>query len=157
MRSVLVSGPAEQAEGVASALRELGFQTFGLDLPPQLGTGAAGARPVRPVDCYVQLEGDGTGWGSPTRTVMRRVQAVTLVSSLLAHDATVLLVDEDCDGRRREALRLLVQAALDDGVSERRVVVLDEEALPEWIAIEQSFAGIVEALRGNGVARRQPR
>ena len=150
MRSVLVSGPADQAEALASALREVGFDTFGLDLPPQFGTGAAGPRPVRSVDCYVQLAGDGTGWGSPTRTVMRRVQAVTLVSPLLAHDATVLLVDDDCDGRRREALRLLVEAALDDGIGERRVVVLDESSLPEWIALERSFAEIVESLRSSG-------
>ena len=150
MRSVLVSGPADQAEALASALREVGFDTFGLDLPPQLGTGAAGPRPVRSVDCYVQLAGDGTGWGSPTRTVMRRVQAVTLVSPLLAHDATVLLVDDDCDGRRREALRLLVEAALDDGISERRVVVLDETSLPEWMAVEQAFDEIVESFRSSG-------
>ena len=150
MRSVLVSGPPGQAEALASALRDVGFDTFGLDLPPQLGTGAAGPRPVRSVDCYVQLAGDGTGWGSPTRTVMRRVQAVTLVSPLLAHDATVLLVDDDCDGRRREALRLLVEAALDDGIGERRVVVVDESALPEWMAVEQAFAEIVESLRSSG-------
>jgi hypothetical protein len=150
MRSVLVSGPAEEAEALASALRQLGFDTFGLDLPPQLGTGAAGPRPVRSVDCYVQLAGDGTGWGSPTRTVMRRVQAVTLVSPLLAQDATVLLVDDDCDGRRRDALRLLVEAALDDGISERRVVVLDDSSLPEWIAVERCFAEIVESLRSSG-------
>lgn len=150
MRSVLVSGPPDQAEALASALREVGFDTFGLDLPPQLGTGAAGPRPVRSVDCYVQLAGDGTGWGSPTRTVMRRVQAVTLVAPLLAHDATVLLVDDDCDGRRREALRLLVEAALDDGIGERRVVVLDESALPEWMAVEQAFAEIVESFRSSG-------
>ena len=150
MRSVLVSGPPDQAEALASALREVGFDTFGLDLPPQLGTGAAGPRPVRSVDCYVQLAGDGTGWGSPTRTVMRRVQAVTLVSPLLAHDATVLLVDDDCDGRRREALRLLVEAALDDGIGERRVVVLDESSLPDWITLERSFAEIVESFRSSG-------
>ncbi|MGH2689542.1 MAG: hypothetical protein ACRDKW_12135 [Actinomycetota bacterium] len=150
MRSVLVSGPADQADELATALREVGFHTFGLDLPPSLGTGAAGPRPVRSVDCYVQLAGDGTGWGSPTRTVMRRVQAVTLVTPLLAHDATVLLVDDDCDGRRREALRLLVEAAIDDGISERRVVVLDEDSLPEWLAVEHSFAGIVEGFRSNG-------
>jgi hypothetical protein len=150
MRSVLVSGPADQAEALASELRDVGFDTFGLDLPPQLGTGAAGPRPVRSVDCYVQLAGVGTGWGSPTRTVMRRVQAVTLVSPLLAHDATVLLVDDDCDGRRRDALRLLVEAALDDGISERRVVVLDDSSLPEWIAVERSFAEIVESLRSSG-------
>jgi hypothetical protein len=150
MRSVLVSGPPDQAEALASALRDVGFDTFGLDLPPQLGTGAAGPRPVRSVDCYVQLAGDGTGWGSPTRTVMRRVQAVTLVSPLLAHDATVLLVDDDCDGRRREALRLLVEAALDDGIGERRVVVVDESALPEWMAVEQAFAEIVESFRSSG-------
>jgi len=150
MRSVLVSGPADQAEALASALREVGFDTYGLDLPPQLGAGAAGPRPDRSVDWYVQLAGDGTGWGSPTRTVMRRVQAVTLVSPLLAHDATVLLVDDDCDGRRREALRLLVEAAIDDGIGERRVVVLDETALPEWIDVERSFAEIVESFRSLG-------
>ncbi len=150
MRSVLVSGPADQAEALASALREVGFDTYGLDLPPQLGAGAAGPRPDRSVDWYVQLAGDGTGWGSPTRTVMRRVQAVTLVSPLLAHDATVLLVDDDCDGRRREALRLLVEAALDDGISERRVVVLDETSMPEWMAVEQAFDEIVESFRSSG-------
>jgi len=149
MRSVLVSGPADQAEALATALRDGGFDTFGLDLPPQLGTGAAGPRPVRSVDCYLQLPGDGTGWGSPTRTVMRRVQAVTLVSPLLAHDATVVLIDDDCDGRRREALRLLVEAALDDGIGDRRVVVIDESALPEWIDLERSFAQIVESLRSS--------
>jgi len=150
MRSVLVSGPADQAEALATALRDVGFDTFGLDLPPQLGTGAAGPRPVRSVDCYVQLASDGTGWGSPTRTVMRRVQAVSLVSPLLAHDATVLLVDDDCDSRRRDALRLLVEAALDDGISERRVVVLDESSLPEWMAVEQAFDEIVESFRSSG-------
>ena len=45
MRSVLVSGPADQAEELATALREVGFNTFGLDLPPSLGTGATGPRP----------------------------------------------------------------------------------------------------------------
>ena len=149
MRSVLVSGPPDQAEALATALRDVGFDTFGLDLPPQLGTGASGPRPVRSVDWYLQLAGDGTGWGSLTRTVMRRVQAVTLVAPLLAHDATVVLVDDDCDDRRRDALRLLVEAALDDGVSDRRVVVLDESSLPEWIAVEHAFEEIVETLRSS--------
>ncbi|MGH9010439.1 MAG: hypothetical protein ACRDYF_11435, partial [Acidimicrobiia bacterium] len=116
MRSVLVSGPADQAEELATALRDVGFDTFGLDLPPQLGTGATGPRPARSVDCYLQLAGDEAGWGSPTRTLLRRIEAVTLVSPLLAHDATVILVDDDCDPRRRDALRLLAEAALDDGV-----------------------------------------
>lgn len=146
MRSVLVSGPADQADELAAALREVGFNTFGLDLPPSLGTGAAGPRPVRSVDCYLQLAGEDAGIGSPTRTLLRRIEAVTLVSSLLAHDATVVLVDDDCDTRRRDALRLLAEAALDDGVSERRVVVLDETSLPEWIAVEQAFASIIASL-----------
>ena len=138
MRSVLVSGPADQADELATALREVGFDTFGLDLPPSLGTGAAGPR--------LQLAGEEAGIGSPTRTLLRRIEAVTLVSSLLAHDATVVLVDDDCDARRRDALRLLAEAALDDGVSERRVVVLDETSLPEWIAVEQAFASIIASL-----------
>lgn len=146
MRSVLVSGPTDQAETLATALSEVGFNTFGLDLPPSLGTGASGPRPVRSVDCYLQLAGEEAGIGSPTRTLMRRIEAVTLVSPLLAHDATVVLVDDDCDIRRRDALRLLAEAALDDGVSERRVVVLDEAALPEWIAVEQAFASIIASL-----------
>jgi hypothetical protein len=151
MLSVLVSGPAEQAESLSHALRELGFDTFGLDLPPRLGTGAAGPRPARSVDCYVQLAGDEAEWGSsPTRTVLRRVEAVTLVSSLLAHDATVVLVDDDCDARRRDALKLLAEAALDDGIGERRVVVLDENELPEWIAVEHAFAEIIGSLRSSG-------
>jgi len=151
MRSVLVSGPAEQAEALARALRELGFDTFGLDLPPQLGTGAAGPRPVRSVDCYVQLAGDETGFGSsPTRTVLRRVEAVTLVSSRLAHDATVVLVDDDCDTRRRDALKLLAEAALDDGIGDRRVVMVDESELPEWMAVEHAFAELIESLRSSG-------
>jgi hypothetical protein len=146
MRSVLVSGPAHQAEELATALREVGFNTFGLDLPSSLGTGAAGPRPVRSVDCYLQLAGEEAGIGSPTRTLLRRIEAVTLVSPLLAHDATVVLVDDDCDARRRDALRLLAEAALDDGVGERRVVVLDETSLPEWIAVEQAFASIIASL-----------
>jgi hypothetical protein len=146
MRSVLVSGPADQAEELATALREVGFDTFGLDLPPSLGTGVAGPRPVRSVDCYLQLAGEEAGIGSPTRTLLRRIEAVTLVSSLLAHDATVVLVDDDCDARRREALRLLAEAALDDGVGARRVVVIDDGSLPEWIAVEQSFAAIIASL-----------
>lgn len=146
MRSILVSGSADQAEQLATALREVGFNTFGLDLPPSLGTGASGPRPVRSVDCYLQLTSDETGIGSPTRTLLRRIEAVTLVSPLLAHDATVVLVDDDCDARRRDALRLLAEAALDDGVSERRVVVLDETSLPEWIAVEQAFASIISSL-----------
>jgi hypothetical protein len=72
-----------------------------------------------------------------------------MASPLLAHDATVVLVDNDCDSRRRDALRLLAEAALDDGVSERRVVVLDETSLPEWIAVEQAFDEIVESLRSS--------
>ena len=40
MRSVLVSGPADEAAALACALRRQGFATFGLDLPPRLGTGA---------------------------------------------------------------------------------------------------------------------
>ncbi len=150
MRSVLLSGPADQADELASALRAVGFDTFGPDLPARLGTGATGPRPARFVDCYLQLAGDQTGWGSPTRTLLRRIEAVTLVSPLLAHDATVVLVDDDCDPRRREALRLLAEAALDDGVGERRVVVLDESSLAEWIAVEQAFAEIVESLRLSG-------
>jgi hypothetical protein len=149
MRSVLVSGPVEQAEALAGALRDLGFDTFGLDLPPQLGTGASGPRPVRSVDCYVQLGGHEAGWGSPTRTMLRRVEAVALVSPLLAHNAAVLLVDDDCDSRRRDALRLLAEAALDDGVSDRRIVVLDEDELPEWIAVERTFCEIVETFRSS--------
>ena len=130
MRSVLVSGPADEAGAVATALRRQGFDTYGLDLPPSLGTGAAGERPVRPVDCYVQLApaaGDRTGAGSPTRTLLRRVEAVSVVSPLLARDATVLMVADDCDRRRRDALRLMAEAALSDaGGSSTRVVVLDE-------------------------------
>ena len=151
MRSVLVSGPSDLAEGLACALREAGFDTFGLDLPPRLGTGAAGQRPARSVDCYLQLASEEAGWGSsPTRTLLRRIEAVSLVSPLLAHDATVVLVDDDCDPRRREALRLLAEAALDDGIGERRVVVVDETSLPEWLAVEQAFAGIVDSLRTSG-------
>ena len=146
MRSLLVSGPADQAEELATALRDVGFNTFGLDLPPSLGTGAPGPRPVRSVDCYLQLAGEEAGISSPTRTLLRRIEAVTLVSPLLAHDATVVLVDDDCDTRRRDALRLLAEAALDDGVGERRVVVLDETSLPEWIAVEQAFASIIASL-----------
>jgi hypothetical protein len=146
MRSVLVSGPADQAEELATALREVGFNTFGFDLPTSLGTGAGGPRPVRSVDCYLQLAGEEAGIGSPTRTLLRRIEAVTLVAPLLAHDATVVLVDDDCDARRRDALRLLAEAALDDGVGERRVVVLDETSLPEWIAVEQAFASIIASL-----------
>jgi hypothetical protein len=150
MRSVVVSGPADQAEALATALRDLGFDTFGLDLPPQLGTGAAGARPARPIDCYVQLADDGPEAGSPTRTLLRRVEAVTLVSPLLAPDATVLMVGGDDDPRRRFALRLMAEAALDDAVGERRLVVLEEAELPEWIAVERSFSEIVESLRTSG-------
>ena len=146
MRSVLVSGPSELTEQLATALREVGFNTFGLDLPASLGTGASGPRPVRSVDCYLQLATEDSGIGSPTRMLLRRIEAVTLVSPLLAHDATVVLVDDDCDSRRRDALRLLAEAALDDGVSERRVVVLDETSLPEWIAVEQAFASIISSL-----------
>jgi len=130
MRSVLVSGPSGEAGAVARALRRQGFDTYGLDLPPSLGTGAVGERPVRPVDCYVQLApaaGDRTGAGSPTRTLLRRVEAVSVVSPLLARDATVLMVADDCDRRRRDALRLMAEAALSDaGGTAARVVVLDE-------------------------------
>jgi len=150
MRSVVVSGPADQAEALATVLRDLGFDTFGLDLPPQLGTGAIGTRPARPVDCYIQLAGDGAGAGSPTRTLLRRVEAVTVVSPLLAADATVLMVGGDGDPRRRFALRLMAEAALEDAIGERRVVVLDEADLPEWIAVERSFAEIVSSLRSPG-------
>jgi hypothetical protein len=136
MRSVLVSGPADQAGAVADALRRQGFDTFGLDLPPQLGTGAAGESPRRPVDCYVQLApGDGGGGGSPTRTLLRRVEAVSVVSPLLARDATVLMVADDCDRRRRDALRLMAEAALNDaGGGAARVVVLDEPLSPSMMA-----------------------
>jgi hypothetical protein len=136
MRSVLVSGPAAEAGAVADALRRQGFDTFGLDLPPQLGTGAPGERPRRPVDCYVQLApGDGGGAGSPTRTLLRRVEAVSVVSPLLARDATVLMVADDCDRRRRDALRLMAEAALNDaGGGAARVVVLDEPLSPTTMA-----------------------
>jgi hypothetical protein len=127
MRSVLVSGPADEATALASALRRQGYSTFGLDLPPQLGTGAAGARPVDPVDCYVQLPPTPNGHGSPTRSLLARVEAVSVVSPLLAHDATVLMVADDYDRRRRDALRLMAEAALNDvGECRRSVVVLDE-------------------------------
>ena len=137
MRSVLVSGPADEATAVATALRRQGFDTFGLDLPPQLGTGAPGERPVRPVDCYVQLApgGDRNGGGSPTRNLLRRVEAVSVVSPLLARDATVLMVADDCDRRRRDALRLMAEAALNDaGGAAARVVVLDEPLSPTTMA-----------------------
>ena len=150
MRSVLVSGPSEQAEELAAALRDVGFDTFGLDLPPQLGTGALGTRPARPVDCYIQLSGDGAEGGSPTRRLLRRVEAVTVVSSLLAPDATVLLVGGDDDPRRRFALRLMAEAALDHPAGERRVVVLDESEVADWIAVERSFSEIVHSLRSSG-------
>jgi hypothetical protein len=129
MRSVLVSGPADEAAALACALRLQGFSTFGLDLPPRLGTGAAGDRPNRPVDCYVQLPPDSgrVEHGSPTRSLLLRVEAVSVVSPLLAHDATVLMVADDCDRRRRDALRLMAEAALNDiGECRRSVVVLDE-------------------------------
>lgn len=127
MRSVLVSGPADEAAALACALRRQGFATFGLDLPPRLGTGATGARPGRPVDCYVQLPPSRQQAGSPTRSLLQRVEAVSVVSPLLAHDATVLMVADDCDRRRRDALRLMAEAALNDvGECRRSVVVLDE-------------------------------
>jgi hypothetical protein len=147
MQSVVVSGPADQAEALATALRDLGFDTFGLDLPPQLGTGATGSRPARPVDCYVQLAGDEAEGGSPTRTLLRRVEAVAVVSPLLARDATVLMVGGDGDPRRRFALRLMAEAVLEDAAGERRVVVLEASEVPEWIAVERSFSDIVESLR----------
>lgn len=136
MRSVLVSGPAGEADAVADALRRQGFDTYGLDLPPQLGTGAAGQHPRRPVDCYVQLApGDGGGAGSQTRMLLRRVEAVSVVSPLLARDATVLMVADDCDRRRRDALRLMAEAALNDaGGGAARVVVLDEPFSPATVA-----------------------
>lgn len=137
MRSVLVSGPADDVTAVVSALQRQGFDTFGLDLPPRLGTGAAGRRPVRPVDCYVQLAPapDEPGRGSPTRSLLRRVEAVAVVSPLLAHDATVLMVADDWDRRRRDALRLMAEAALADaGVWRRSVVVLDEPLSPGTLA-----------------------
>ena len=112
----------------------------------QRAVGHTGPRPARSVDCYLQLAVDEAGFGSPTRTLLRRIEAVTLVSPLLAHDATVVLVDDDCDTRRRDAMRLLAEAALDDGIGERRVVVLDETSLPEWIAVEQAFEGIISSL-----------
>ena len=128
MRSVLVSGPADDVTGVARALRRQGFDIFGLDLPPRLGTGATGARPVRPVDCYVQLPptGELSRSGSPTRSLLRRVEAVSVVSPLLARDATVLMVADDWDRRRRGALQLMTEAALNDAGGRRSVVVLDE-------------------------------
>ncbi|MEW6476643.1 MAG: hypothetical protein AB1679_30650 [Actinomycetota bacterium] len=151
MRSVLVSGPADEASALACALRRQGFATFGLDLPPRLGTGAAGCdpdgvaagsgpdgfatggRPIRPVDCYVQLPptNQRADHGSPTRSLLLRVEAVSVVSPLLAHDATVLMVADDCDRRRRDALRLMAEAALNDvGECRRSVVVLDEPLSP---------------------------
>lgn len=129
MQSVLVSGPADEAAALACALRLQGFSTFGLDLPSRLGTGATGDRPNRPVDCYVQLPPDSrrAAQGSPTRSLLLRVEAVSVVSPLLAHDATVLMVADDCDRRRRDALRLMAEAALNDvGECRRSVVVLDE-------------------------------
>ena len=130
MRSVLVSGPAGEAGAVARALRRQGFDTYGLDLRPRWGRVPPVRRPVRPVDCYVQLApaaGDRTGAGSPTRALLRRVEAVSVVSPLLARDATVLMVADDCDRRRRAALRLMAEAALNDvGECGRSVVVLDE-------------------------------
>ena len=133
MRSVLVSGPADEAAALACALRLQGFSTFGLDLPPRLGTGATGARPNRPVDCYVQLppSAQRADHGSPTRSLLLRVEAVSVVSPLLARDATVLMVADDCDRRRRDALRLMAEAALNDvGECRRSVVVLDEPLSP---------------------------
>ena len=141
MRSVLVSGPADEATALACALRRQGYATFGLDLPPQLGTGAAGDRPIRPVDCYVQLPPtiDRADHGSPTRSLLLRVEAVSVVSPLLAHDATVLMVADDCDRRRRDALRLMAEAALNDaGECRRSVVVLDEPLSPTAMAAAAS-------------------
>ena len=129
MRSVLVSGPADEATALASALRRQGYDTLGFDLPVGLGSAAPGAPPVGPVDCYVQLPpgADGPWAGSPTRTLLRRIEAVSLVSPLLAPDATVLMVADDFDDRRREALRLMAEAALRDaGREEVDVVVLDD-------------------------------
>jgi hypothetical protein len=137
MRSVLVSGPADDATAVVSALQRQGFDTFGLDLPSRLGTGAGGRRPVRPVDCYVQLAPgpDEPGQGSPTRSLLRRVEAIAVVSPLLAHDAVVLMVADEWDRRRRDALRLMAEAALADaGLWRRSVVVLDEPLSPLTLA-----------------------
>jgi len=148
MRSVLVSGPADEAAAIATALRRHGFATFGLDLPPRLGTGAAGKRPAGPVDCYVQLAPERDG--SPTRTLLRRVEAVAVVSPLLAHDATVLMVaDDDGDHRRRDALRLLAEAALNEAGGDRRVLVIDDIPPPDWAAVEAAFEEIVSELRSS--------
>jgi hypothetical protein len=147
MRSVLVSGPADEAAAIATALRRHGFHTFGLDLPTQLGTGAAGKRPAGPVDCYVQLAPEQDG--SPTRTLLRRVEAVAVVSPLLAHDATVLMVADDGDHRRRDALRLLAEAALNESGGDRRVVVVDDSPPPDRAAVELAFEEIVGKLRSS--------
>ena len=155
MRSVLVSGPADEASALACALRRHGFDTFGLDLPPRLGTGSAGTRPIRPVDCYVQLPStaEEPGTGSAARTLLRRVEAVSVVSPLLAWDATVLLVTNDRDTRRQDALRLMAEAALDDaGRGAALVVVVDDEPpLPtetfeDPTEVDRAFNEMVEAL-----------
>src|SRR5262245_24468460 len=147
MRSVLVSGPADEAAAIATALRRHGFDTFGLDLPTPLGTGAAGKRPAGPVDCYVQLAPERDG--SPTRTLLRRVEAVAVVSPLLAHDATVLMVADDVDHRRRDAMRLLAEAALNETGGDRRVLVIDDSPPPDWAAVELAFDEIVSELRSS--------
>jgi hypothetical protein len=156
MRSVLVSGPADEAAALACALRRQGFATFGLDLPPRLGMGAPGDRPVDPVDCYIQLPArrDGPAVGSPAQALLRRVEAVSVVSPLLAWDATVLLVTEDDDFRRRDALRLMAEAALDDaGRGAALVVVVDEDGpqpradFDDPEALRRAFDDIVSQLR----------
>lgn len=152
MRSVLVSGPADEAAALARALRRQGFSTFGLDLPPRLGTGAAGDRPVDPVDCYIQLPAaeEGASTGSPAHALLRRVEAVAVVSPLLAWDATVLLVTGEQDARRRDALRLMAEAALDDaGRGAALVVLVDEDAplptavLDDPAEVQRAFDDIV--------------
>jgi hypothetical protein len=123
-----------------------------------LGTGAAGRRPVDPVDCYIQLPAaaDTPSGGSATRELLRRVEAVAVVSPLLAWDATVMLITGDQDARRRDALRLMAEAALDDaGRGAALVVVVDEDVplapavLDDPVELRRVFDEITEGLRSS--------
>jgi hypothetical protein len=80
------------------------------------------------------------------------VEAVSVVSPLLAWDAVVLLVvGTDYDRRRRDALQLMAEAALDDAsLGMAQVVVVAEPLSPstmaDAISTEQAFAEIVSQL-----------
>jgi len=137
MIRAVVTGSAERARAVASALRAEGFEIVAeaADSLDEIVTRTQ----ERSVDCYVQLS-TGSGIGlSLAQDVMARVEAIGVLAPVLGPDAAIFMVADDHvdpahDSRVADALRLLTEFVADKGDRPVKVSVLPSPGSPADIA-----------------------